>query len=203
MREPTFPVEAGALKKGGFVVLNARACRIVALDTFCPGKHGGAKVAVVGRDLFNGRKYEHLSPAHATVPCPVIDRVELLATAVSDRRIAALDERGNARAVGTAPTAEARAADAEALEADVAARLARGEDVFVSVVRAMDEVAISGVRSATDGGKLAREYNKLARGGAGGASKGDDEDDQATVPLSKKAARQLKKKAKAGAVEAK
>lgn len=199
VREPTFPVEAGALKKGGFIVIKERPCKICEIDASCPGKHGSAKVSITGKDIFTGKKMTHLSPGHSNVDVPFVDRVELLVLAVIDADgadgTASLDAReecGAARKVGCVP-ADMRSTDE--LEADVRERLARGDDVFVSVVRVCGEQGVAGVRSAHDGGKAARRF----RGATTPAEAIDVTGAEAPLSkkaLSKKAQRALKKQEK-------
>ena len=41
----TFPQQCSALRKGGYVVMKERPCKIMEMSTSSPGKHGHAKVS--------------------------------------------------------------------------------------------------------------------------------------------------------------
>ncbi|CAH1263439.1 EIF5A [Branchiostoma lanceolatum] len=58
----TPPKQCSALEKGDYVMLKERPCKIVELSTSEPGKHGNAKVTLVGVDIFTGDKYEDALP---------------------------------------------------------------------------------------------------------------------------------------------
>jgi len=72
IRLSTKPAEAGSLKVGAFVVIDNEPCKIVQLDKSKPGKHGSAKVRIVGIGIFDGVKRTLVAPADARVEVPVV-----------------------------------------------------------------------------------------------------------------------------------
>ena len=52
----TIPMEAGQIRKGGYICIKGRACKVVNVTTSKTGKHGHAKCHFVATDIFNGKK---------------------------------------------------------------------------------------------------------------------------------------------------
>ena len=74
--DKTFPMQCSALRKNGMVLINNRPCKIVDMSTSKTGKHGHAKVHLVGVDIFTGRKYEDLCPSTHNMYVPIVNRQE-------------------------------------------------------------------------------------------------------------------------------
>jgi len=70
----TRPVEAGSLKVGAFVVIDGEPCKIVQLDKSKPGKHGSAKVRIVGIGIFDDVKRTLIAPADSRVDVPIVNK---------------------------------------------------------------------------------------------------------------------------------
>ncbi|MBI5159084.1 translation initiation factor IF-5A [Candidatus Micrarchaeota archaeon] len=62
------------LKIGKFVLIDDVPCKIVSIETSAPGKHGAAKMRVVGIGVFNGEKRTILKPSDADCEVPNIER---------------------------------------------------------------------------------------------------------------------------------
>jgi translation initiation factor 5A len=78
------PIEAGSARKGGFLVIKGRPCKIVDLSKAKVGKHGAAKCAFTGIDIFNGKKLECIAPASAGLSQPIVERNEYELCDISD-----------------------------------------------------------------------------------------------------------------------
>ena len=52
----TFPTSAGDLKKGDYVCIRGRPCKVVQIDVVKVDKHGHTKAAIEGEDILTGRK---------------------------------------------------------------------------------------------------------------------------------------------------
>ncbi|CAJ1039704.1 putative Eukaryotic elongation factor 5A hypusine, DNA-binding OB fold, partial [Leishmania shawi] len=68
----TYPLAAGALKKGGYVCINGRPCKVIDLSVSKTGKHGHAKVSIVATDIFTGNRLEDQAPSTHNVEVPFV-----------------------------------------------------------------------------------------------------------------------------------
>jgi translation initiation factor 5A len=69
-----YPKQCSALRKGDFVVIKNRPCKIVEMTTSKTGKHGHAKVHMITIDIFTGKKLEDICPSTHNMECPVVVR---------------------------------------------------------------------------------------------------------------------------------
>jgi translation initiation factor 5A len=53
-------------------MLKGFPCKVTDFSTAKPGKHGAAKAAIVGHDIFTNKKYEDTAPTSATLYVPNI-----------------------------------------------------------------------------------------------------------------------------------
>lgn len=70
----TIPGTAKDLKEGRFVVIDGEPCKIVEIQSSSPGKHGAAKMRIVGVGLFDNTKRTLLKPSDGDVEIPIVER---------------------------------------------------------------------------------------------------------------------------------
>merc|ERR1711877_22981 len=59
----TKPMEAGQVRKGGFIMIKGKPCKVLDVSTSKTGKHGHAKCHFVASNIFTGKKQEDV-PCH-------------------------------------------------------------------------------------------------------------------------------------------
>ncbi|PVV02548.1 hypothetical protein BB560_002999 [Smittium megazygosporum] len=132
----TYPMQCSALRKNGFVLIKGRPCKIVDMSTSKTGKHGHAKVKLVGIDIFNGNKYEDISPSTHNMDVPHVKREEYSLLNIDDGFLNLMDSEGGMRD-------DIRVPDGE-IGQQMTADFDSGKELAVTVLISMgEEAAIS------------------------------------------------------------
>ncbi|XP_061825208.1 eukaryotic translation initiation factor 5A-1-like [Nerophis lumbriciformis] len=130
----TFPMQCSALRKNGNVMLKSRPCKIVEMSTSKTGKHGHAKVHLVGIDLFTGKKYEDICPSTHNMEVPNVKRTEYEAVCLTDGFLHLMDDFGEVREDLGLPNND--------LGKEIEAKISTGVEFNVTVLKALNEEAI-------------------------------------------------------------
>ncbi|KAJ0410394.1 hypothetical protein P43SY_002726 [Pythium insidiosum] len=94
----TYPMEAGQIKKNGFIMIKGRPCKVVNVSTSKTGKHGHAKCNFTALDIFNNKKYEDIVPSTHTTSVPFVSRKEYtLLDITDDDFVSLMDDSGETR----------------------------------------------------------------------------------------------------------
>jgi len=137
-----YPAQCSSLRKNGFVVMKGRPCKIVEMSTSKTGKHGHAKVHLVGIDLFNGKKYEDISPSTHNMDVPFCKRTDFQLVDISaDDFLSLMDDGGDVREDVKIPEGD--------LGAEIRQKFEDGVDVVCTVLGAMGIEQVIGTKSMT------------------------------------------------------
>lgn len=137
----TFPMQCSALRKNGYVMLKGRPCKIVEMSTSKTGKHGHAKVHMVGIDIFNQKKYEDICPSTHNMDVPNILRRDFQLLDVDDGFLSLMDDQGNTRDDLKLPDGE--------IGAEIKQAIADGRDILCTVLSGVGEEAVIATKTNT------------------------------------------------------
>ncbi|KAL9710589.1 translation initiation factor eIF5A [Leucoagaricus gongylophorus] len=132
----TYPVQCSTLRKNGHVMLKGHPCKIVEMSTSKTGKHGHAKVNLVGQDIFTGKKYEDMSPSTHNMEVPVVRRSEYPLVDISGDFMTLMTPDGNTKEDTRLPEGE--------LGSQIQSEFESGKELLITCVSAVGmEQAIS------------------------------------------------------------
>ncbi|KAI7792625.1 eukaryotic translation initiation factor 5A-1 [Triplophysa rosa] len=137
----TYPMQCSALRKNGFVVLKGRPCKIVEMSTSKTGKHGHAKVHMVGIDIFSNKKYEDICPSTHNMDVPNIKRNDYQVVDITEGFLSLMLDNGDVRE-------DLRVPDSD-LGKEIESKFAAGEEMLVTVLSAMGEESAVAVKPMT------------------------------------------------------
>ena len=139
----TYPVQCSALRKNGFVMIKGNPCKIVEMSTSKTGKHGSAKVNLVGIDIFTNKKYEDISPSTHNMDVPNVNRKEYTVIGVDGGFLSLMDTDGNTKDDVKIPEGE--------LGEKIIGDFNDEKELIVSVLSAVGQEACVAVKEAPKG----------------------------------------------------
>merc|ERR1711944_243718 len=126
-----FPMQCSALRKNGYAILKGKPCKIVDMSTSKTGKHGHAKVNLVGIDIFDGKKYEDMSPSTHNMEVPNVKRTEYTLIDITEEGFLSLmDDNGDMRD-------DLHVNHDDELKNEIQKRFDNGDEMLITVLAAM------------------------------------------------------------------
>ena len=139
----TFPIQAGALKKGDHLVINGHPCRVIEVTVSKTGKHGHAKASITAIDIFTKQKLEDQAPTSHNVEAPFIKSVSYsLMDIASDGILTLMDDENNTREDLSLPPDEE-------LAAQIKESFDAGKEIQVVAVSALGKEQILSMKADT------------------------------------------------------
>merc|ERR1712232_248084 len=140
----TYPAQCSSIRKGGYVVIKNRPCKVVETSTSKTGKHGHAKVHMVAIDIFTNKKLEDISPSTHNMEVPNVSRNEFqLLDIADDGFVTLMTANGDTKSDLKVPENEEVANTMNTLFKD-------GKDTVVTVLAAMGEEQIISAKASAN-----------------------------------------------------
>ncbi|XP_048745035.2 eukaryotic translation initiation factor 5A-1-like [Ostrea edulis] len=138
----TVPAQCSSLRKNGFVCIKGRPCKIVEMSTSKTGKHGHAKVHLVGIDIYTQKKYEDICPSTHNMNVPIVTRTDYqLIDIEADGTLTLLEETGNEKNDMNIPSND--------LGKEIKERFENGESLLLTITSCMDMEQVTGIKVDT------------------------------------------------------
>ena len=80
----TISVEAGQIRKGGYIMIKGKPCKVKEVSVSKTGKHGHAKCKFSASDIFTGSTCEELCPSTHSIDVPIVTKKEWIITGIQD-----------------------------------------------------------------------------------------------------------------------
>ena len=91
----TYPKLGSSIRKGDYLIIKEKPCKVSKISISKTGKHGHAKAHVYGNDIFTGKKYEDVYPASHNVSCPFVKKFDGELVDIDEDGLASyMDEEG-------------------------------------------------------------------------------------------------------------
>merc|ERR1712159_436319 len=94
----TVSVEAGQIRKGGYIMIKGKACKVKDVSVSKTGKHGHAKCKFAASDIFTGATCEELCPSTHSIDVPVVKKTDWQIQGIQDDTyVLLMDDEGEMR----------------------------------------------------------------------------------------------------------
>jgi len=138
-----FLTKAGQIRKGGYIIIKNRPCKVIDFSTAKTGKHGHAKCLITAIDIFTGKKYEDSMPSTHEVPVPTVIKKEYQLIDINDEGFTSLMvEDGNT-------IDDIKLPENTGLAKKIIDAFDTGKDISVTVLSAMGNNEIISLKEVT------------------------------------------------------
>merc|ERR1719198_2797771 len=94
----THMVEAGQIRKGGYIMVKGKACKVKDVSVSKTGKHGHAKCKFLATDIFSGATCEELCPSTHGIDVPIVKKTDWMVQGIQDETyVLLMDDSGEMR----------------------------------------------------------------------------------------------------------
>ncbi|EEC51980.1 predicted protein [Phaeodactylum tricornutum CCAP 1055/1] len=100
----TIPMEAGQIKKGGYMMIKGKPCKVLSISVSKTGKHGHAKCNFTAVDIFTGKKLEDMIPSSHGTTVPIVNKSDWEIIDIEGDALTLMDEGGNQKTDLNLPT---------------------------------------------------------------------------------------------------
>merc|ERR1712153_140474 len=90
-------VEAGSIRKGGYIMIKGKACKVKDVSVSKTGKHGHAKCKFLANDIFTGNTCEELCPSTHSIDVPVVTKTNWMITGLEGDYVLLMNDEGDMR----------------------------------------------------------------------------------------------------------
>ena len=130
-----YPAQASSIRKGGYILIRERPCKVIEMSTSKTGKHGHAKINFTGIDIFTEKKMEEICQSTHNINVPEVKKKEYQLLDISDDGFLTLfDEETN-------ESSEDQKLRDKKLDLEIIKQFEDGKDLIVTIIFAMGESA--------------------------------------------------------------
>ena len=130
-----YPAQASSIRKGGYILIRDRPCKVIEMSTSKTGKHGHAKINFTGIDIFTEKKMEEICQSTHNINVPEVKKKEYQLLHISDDGFLTLfDEETN-------ESSEDQKLRDKKLDLEIIKQFENGKELIVTIIYAMGESA--------------------------------------------------------------
>jgi translation initiation factor 5A len=138
-----YPAQASSLRKGGYIVIKERPCKIIDMSTSKTGKHGHAKIHFIATDIFTKKRLDELCTSTHNINVPYVKRQDYMLLDIDDEDYMSL------MIEETAQTKDDLQLDTSDICFNIRKDFDKEKELIVSVIASMGEEAVCDYKEAS------------------------------------------------------